>query len=111
MISKTDLSCCWKKYWFLQIKKETWKNHITKTFCQITSQKHIKNLPTTFITVSIWKWNILQKKLEIADRVDYMAQKPAYKTLKDYEENVNISHKCHLINPAKRKLGKVAKKL
>ena len=51
----------------------------------------------------------MQKKLEIADRVEFMAEKPAYITLKDHKENFNINPKCHLINPAKSELGKVSK--
>ena len=38
-----------------------------------------------------------------------MARKPAYITIKDHKENFNINPKCRLINPAKSKLGKVAK--
>ena len=56
-----------EKYLFLQIKLETFtkcKNHITKNFGQITSQKHINNLTTTLTTVLIWKQNILQKNLK-----------------------------------------------
>ena len=41
-----------------------WKNGITKNFWQIASQKHINNLVTAFITVLIWKQNILQKNLK-----------------------------------------------
>ena len=54
---------------------------------QITSQKRINNLIRTFTTVLIWKQNILQKKLEIVDRVECMARKPAYITLKDHKKN------------------------
>ena len=49
------------------------------------------------------------KKLEIADRVECVAEKPAYITLKDHIENFNINSKFRLINPAKSELGKVAK--
>ena len=41
------------------------------------------------------------KELEIAGKVECMAKKPAYITLKDRKENFNIYPKCHLINPAK----------
>ena len=37
-----------------------------------------------------------------------MARKPAYITLKDHKENFNISPKCHLLNPAKGELERVA---
>ena len=51
----------------------------------------------------------IAKKVEIADRVECIAEKPAYIALKDHKENFNINPKCRLINPAKSKLGKVAK--
>ena len=51
----------------------------------------------------------IAKKLEIADRVECMARKPAYITIKDHKENFNINPKCRLINPAKSELMKVAK--
>ena len=38
-----------------------------------------------------------------------MTRKSANITLKDHKENFNINPKCCLINPAKSKLGKVAK--
>ena len=51
----------------------------------------------------------IAKELEIADRVECVAEKPAYITLKDHIENFNINPKFRLINPAKSELGKVAK--
>ena len=51
----------------------------------------------------------IAKELEIAGKVECMAKKPAYITLKDRMENFNIYPKYHLINPAKIELGKVAK--
>ena len=71
-----------------------------KNFRQITSQKHINSLMTTFITVL---------KLEIADGVECVERKPVYITLKDHKENFNINTKCRLINPAKSELEKFVK--
>ena len=51
----------------------------------------------------------IAKKLEIADRIECMATKTAYITIKDHKENLNINPKCRLINAAKSELGKVAK--
>ena len=51
----------------------------------------------------------IAKKLEITGRVEYMARKPSYITIKDHKENFNINPKCRLINPDKSELGKVAK--
>ena len=49
------------------------KSHY-KNSRQITSQKHINNLITTFTTELIWKQNILQK--HIADRVEWPENQP-----------------------------------
>ena len=51
----------------------------------------------------------IAKKLEIADRVECMARKPVYITIKDHKENFNINPKCRLINPANSEFGKVSK--
>ena len=56
-----------KKVLVLWIKQETfmkWKNDNMKNFCQITLQKHINNLTTTFVTVSIWKQHISLRNLK-----------------------------------------------
>ena len=49
------------------------------------------------------------KRLEIANRVECMARKPAYITMKDHKEIFNINPKCRLINSANSELGKVAR--
>ena len=47
--------------------------------------------------------------LGIGDRIDVMAQTPAFITLKDHKDNFDSHPKCRLINPAKSELGKVSK--
>ena len=47
--------------------------------------------------------------LGIGDRIDAMAQTPAFITLKDHKDNFDSHPKCRLINPAKSELGKVSK--
>ena len=44
------------------------------------------------------------KKLELSDRVEYLARNPAFITLK-----VSSKLRCRLINPSKSELGKVSK--
>jgi hypothetical protein len=48
-------------------------------------------------------------KLSISGRVDIMARKNAFVTLKDHKENFDINPKCRLLNPSKSDLGKVSK--
>lgn len=48
-------------------------------------------------------------KLDIADRVDTMAEREAYVTLKDHKDNFANKPTCRLINPTKSELGRVSK--
>ena len=96
---------------FADKKRNMEKSHNKKLLPDNITKKYKKSTNKIYNSINLKVKHIAKKKLEIADRVDYMAQKPDYKILKDHEENVNISRKCRLINPAKRKLGKVAKKL
>ena len=51
----------------------------------------------------------ITKKLEIDERVEVMARKNAYVTLKDHKPNFENNPKCRLINPAKSNVGKISK--
>ena len=51
----------------------------------------------------------ITSNLAIGDRLDTMAKKPAFITLKDHKDNFESNPKCRLINPAKSELGKVSK--
>ena len=49
--------------------------------------------------------------LDIADRLDVIAEKDAYLTLKDHKENFPNKIPCRLINPAKTEMGLVSKNI
>ena len=49
--------------------------------------------------------------LEIEERMETMAKKQAFITLKDHKENFNNNPTCRLINPAKSEMGLVSKKI
>ena len=51
----------------------------------------------------------ITNNLGIGNRVNVMAEKDAFITLKDHKENFQSNPKCRLINPAKSELGKVSK--
>ena len=51
----------------------------------------------------------IAKKLELAERVECLAKKWTFITLKDHNENFQVSLPCRLINPSKYELGKVSK--
>ena len=52
---------------------------------------------------------MITSKLSIGDRVDTMATRNAFVTLKDHKDNFDSHPKCRLINPSKSELGKVSK--
>ena len=43
------------------------------------------------------------------DRINQLAENPAYITLKDHKTNFNTNPKCRLINPTKSEIGRVSK--
>lgn len=50
-------------------------------------------------------------KLQIADRMETMARKEAFLTLKDHKEHFEAKLPCRLINPAKSEMGIVSKQI
>ena len=48
--------------------------------------------------------------VNVADRMDVIANKNAFVTLKDHKENFASNPKCRLINPAKTELRIISKK-
>ena len=92
----------------------------TTNFYKMTVQNYNKLLSDT-ITKTYKKTNDsevkeivqtekeLAERLHLADRVDYLAQKEAFISIKDHKENFPTTVSCRLINPAKTEIGKVSK--
>ena len=53
----------------------------------------------------------IARSLEVADRMNCMAKKEAFITLKDHKENFASNLPCRLINPAKSEMGKISKRI
>lgn len=51
----------------------------------------------------------IASKLELDDRIETMAQRPAFITLKDHKPNFSNNPSCRLINPAKSEIGHISK--
>ena len=47
--------------------------------------------------------------LKLSDRIEKLAEAPAYITLKDHKENFRSKSSCQLINPSKNEIGKIGK--
>ena len=57
------------------------------------------------------KAKTLATKLEIAERVEVLAQKDAYITIKDHKDKFPEEIKCRLINPCKTNIGRITKQI
>ena len=51
----------------------------------------------------------IASKLKLSDRIEKLAEAPAYVTLKDHKENFRSKPSCRLINPSKNEIGKISK--
>ena len=54
---------------------------------------------------------IITDKLEISDRVEELATKDAYLTVKDHKPEFPADIKCRLINPTKSNIGQISKQI
>ena len=52
----------------------------------------------------------LYKELNLEDRMECYAKRPAFITLKDHKENFKSNQKCRIIKPSKSEMGIVSKK-
>ena len=53
----------------------------------------------------------IASSMNIADRIDQIAEKDAFITLKDHKENFHTNPKCRLINPTKTEIGHISKSM
>ena len=52
---------------------------------------------------------VIASELGIADRIDAMAKRESFITLKDHKDNFENNLPCRLINPAKSQIGRISK--
>ena len=77
-------------------------DNVTSTY-QKTTQTTIGEINSEARTITT--------ELGIDDRVEQLAEKPAFITLKDHKPDFQNRPKCRLINPAKSQLGKISKQI
>ena len=73
--------------------------------------KHYRHAPSGTYDETNTEALKITTKLKIADRLDTLAQKEAFLTIKDHKENFPNSIPCRLINAAKTELGMVSKRM
>ena len=54
---------------------------------------------------------VIASGLGITDRIDAMANKESFITLKDHKDNLENNLPCRLINPAKCEMGRISKQI
>ena len=77
-------------------------DNVTSSY-QKTTQATIGEINTEARTIT--------SELGIDDRVEQLAEKTAFITLKDHKPDFENRPKCRLINPAKSQIGKISKKI
>ena len=76
------------------------QNNVTTTY---------KKSPMDLKSVVDLEAKAIASSLNLADRIDCIAKKDAFITLKDHKENFANNPKCRLINPTKTKTGHIRK--
>ena len=77
-------------------------NNITKTYkkANVNIERNINKEAKT-----------ISENFNVDDRMEIMAKRQAFFTLKDHKENVQINPKCRLINPTKSEVGIISKRI
>ena len=76
--------------------------NITKTY---------KKIPSATVSSINNEAKAIASELNLADRINTIAEREAFVTLKDHKPNFKNNPTCRLINPAKSEIGKVSKQL
>ena len=75
------------------------KDNVTKTY---------KLIDNDVIEEINFELSQITNNLSVSDRIETMASKDAFVTLKDHKENFETNPEYRLINPAKSELGKIS---
>ena len=82
----------------------------TKLLRDNTTAKYTKTDTTQTDNINAEAKSIAEK-LQLDDRIDQLAQRPAFITIKDHKENFPNRVQCRLINPAKSEIGIISKRI
>ena len=82
--------------------EELLHNNITKTH---------KKIDDSLATRLEKKSKNITENLELDDRIETIAKKEPFITLKDHKANFDTNPKCQLINPAKTEIRKISKQI
>lgn len=91
---------------FYRMKTEDYNTLLDKNV-----QKNYKKTPDSHIVDINKEAKELAKQLKIDERVDTIAHRESFVTLKDHKPNFSNAPTCRLINPTKSELGKVSQQI
>ena len=74
-------------------------------------QKTYKKSSSSQITSINQEAKSIASELDLDDRIEAIAERESFITLKDHKPNFSTTPTCRLINPTKSELGKVSKQL
>ncbi len=77
------------------------------TYCTKSYSKSDKSTTASIMNME----KKIATNLDLADRIDCIAQKDSFLTLKDHKPNFKNNPKCRLINPSKSDIGVVRKQI
>ena len=83
-----------------QENKKLLKESVTKTY---------KKAPLNVDTAINLEAKCIATNLKLNEKIERLAQTPAYITLKNHKETFWSNPSCHLINPSKTELGRISK--
>ena len=94
----------------------------TRNFYKVDQNTYAKllreNITKTYKTANKNAYEVINteakkiaNRLDIDDRMDILAKKQAFITLKDHKPNFNSNPTCRLINPTKSEMGRVSKQI
>jgi hypothetical protein len=73
--------------------------------------KTYKTIPTETVCNIENEAKSIAEKLNLDDRINTIAQREAFVTLKDHKSNFENNPTCRLINPSKSEIGRVSKQI
>ena len=82
-----------------------------KSLLRKNIEKEYKKVPDNAEMHINTEAKVFAQTLEIDDRVEALAPKESFITLKDHKDNFQNNPTCRLINPTKSELGKVSKQI
>ena len=91
---------------YYKLKKDEYQKLIEKNI-----HKDYKKTDQDAVKKVVQAEKTIANNIELEDRIEMIAKKEPFVTLKDHKDNFSNNPTCRLINPAKTEIGKVSKQI